>query len=294
VPVHDCLVAPEGLVPLAGRLLEELDRASPAGRPWPRELALRASESEGRALVVLQGPGGAWPEAEEVARRFVSDDARLAGVLRVVERRGAPPESLRLAGASRVTERLGGAEVEVGATTFLQVNPGAAERLYEEAARALAPAFEEKEGALRILDLFCGAGLAGLRATPSGHELLGVERSHAAVRAARQAARRARRPRARFVAEDALRFARRAAARGERFDALLANPPRAGAGADLGPLAQQLGVQRAVLVSCHPATLARDAAGFVEAGFRPAGVVAVDLFPQTTHLESVLALEALP
>jgi 23S rRNA (uracil1939-C5)-methyltransferase len=46
-----------------------------------------------------------------------------------------------------------------------------------------------------------------------------------------------------------------------------------------------------VLVSCHAATLARDAAGFVDAGYRPTRLVAVDLFPQTPHLEAVLGWE---
>ena len=67
---------------------------------------------------------------------------------------------------------------------------------------------------------------------------------------------------------------------------MLLNPPRAGARAAVEAVAA-LGPARVVVVSCDPATLARDAAAFAAAGLRLAAVRPLDLFPQTAHVETV-------
>jgi 23S rRNA (uracil1939-C5)-methyltransferase len=64
------------------------------------------------------------------------------------------------------------------------------------------------------------------------------------------------------------------------------DPPREGA-RGIGAALRDLGVPRAVYVSCDPATLARDLAACVAAGYRVETVRAVDMFPQTHHVEGV-------
>ncbi len=92
----------------------------------------------------------------------------------------------------------------------------------------------------------------------------------------------------RFFAGDALKLALAFAREqgGRRFGAALLDPPREGA-KGIGPALRDLGVPRAVYVSCDPATLARDVRACVEAGYRVAAVVPVDMFPQTHHVEGV-------
>ncbi|HYD42718.1 MAG TPA: TRAM domain-containing protein [Anaeromyxobacter sp.] len=98
----------------------------------------------------------------------------------------------------------------------------------------------------------------------------------------------------RFFSGDALAlaraFARERGPAARRFDAALLDPPREGA-KGIGPALRDLGVARAVYVSCDPATLARDVRACVEAGLRVAAVVPVDMFPQTHHVEAVVLLE---
>ncbi len=71
---------------------------------------------------------------------------------------------------------------------------------------------------------------------------------------------------------------------------MLLDPPREGA-KGIGPALRDLGLPRAVYVSCDPATLARDVRACVEAGYRVAAVVPVDMFPQTHHVEAAVLLE---
>jgi 23S rRNA (uracil1939-C5)-methyltransferase len=81
-------------------------------------------------------------------------------------------------------------------------------------------------------------------------------------------------------------FARETGPGARRFGAALLDPPREGA-KGIGPLLRDLGVARAVYVSCDPATFARDLRGCADAGLRVAAVQPVDMFPQTHHVEGV-------
>ncbi|MDY6942377.1 MAG: 23S rRNA (uracil(1939)-C(5))-methyltransferase RlmD [Pseudomonadota bacterium] len=75
------------------------------------------------------------------------------------------------------------------------------------------------------------------------------------------------------------------------FDAVLLDPPRSGA-REVLPLVTQSGAARVVYVSCHPATLARDAQILVhELGYRLAGTGVMDMFPQTHHVEAIACFE---
>lgn len=75
---------------------------------------------------------------------------------------------------------------------------------------------------------------------------------------------------------------------GTRFDVLLVDPPRTGA-AKLAQYAHPLGVRSLVYVGCDAGSLARDAGRLVEAGFRLQTVQLVDVFPNTHHVEALLA-----
>ena len=94
----------------------------------------------------------------------------------------------------------------------------------------------------------------------------------------------------RFERGDVEGFLKRAAVEGRRFDVIVANPPRGGMEA---PVTRRIAEQqpgRIVLVSCDPATLARDTRRLVDAGYIAERAFPVDMFPQTVHVETVLSL----
>ena len=76
-----------------------------------------------------------------------------------------------------------------------------------------------------------------------------------------------------------------------RVDLVVANPPRSGLGPGVGAAIRERAPRRVVLVSCDPATLARDLRGFVGSNYTLSRVVPVDLFPQTAHVEVVARLD---
>lgn len=174
-----------------------------------------------------------------------------------------------------------GLEFEFLPTDFVQVNAELNQRAVSRAVELLALQAGE-----HVLDLFCGLGNFSLALARQGAAVTGVEGDAALVQRARDNAARNGLAVEFHVAnlfEDSrdLPWARR------RYDALLLDPPRAGAEAAVG-LVPRLRPRRIVYVSCHPGTLARDAGILVhEHGYRLEGAGVMDMFPHTAHVESI-------
>jgi 23S rRNA (uracil1939-C5)-methyltransferase len=120
--------------------------------------------------------------------------------------------------------------------------------------------------------------------------VLGVESSPVGVELAQRSAREGGVANVRFIQGDARKVSDGLKGEGQRFDLCLADPPRAGA-PGLARQVSALGVKRVVYVACDPASLARDAAGLVEEGYKPLALQVVDMFPQTHHVEAVMSFE---
>lgn len=169
-----------------------------------------------------------------------------------------------------------------GPTDFIQVNAAVNRQMIDRALELLDPA----PGA-RVLDLYCGIGNFTLPLGRRAGTVLGVEGAAAMVERAAANARRNGVVAARFRAADLSGPDAALAWSGQSFDAVLLDPPRAGAAAMMGPIAAS-GAARVLYVSCHPGTLARDAGILVrEHGFRLEAAGIMDMFPSTSHVESM-------
>jgi 23S rRNA (uracil1939-C5)-methyltransferase len=144
----------------------------------------------------------------------------------------------------------------------------------------------------RVLDLYCGLGNFTLALARGAAQVGGVEGDAGLVaRAGRNAARNGIGNVEFHVADLSVAPASGARWLQGGWTHVLLDPPRAGAEALLGALAA-LAPRRVVYVSCHPGTLARDAGVLVNAhGWRLRAAGVVDMFPHTTHVESIAVLE---
>lgn len=151
----------------------------------------------------------------------------------------------------------------------------------------------------RLLDLFCGIGNFTLPLATQGRSVMGIEGSEAlTTRALANAGYNGLAEKTEFACRNLFEVTAEDIAALGRFDRWLIDPPREGALAvckALGELSQQgsdVLPQRIVYVSCSPATLARDAGLLVhEAGYRLAGAGVVNMFPHTSHVESIAVFE---
>jgi 23S rRNA (uracil1939-C5)-methyltransferase len=251
----------------------------------PREVALEWSDHDGRGsahlLVDALSPAlraraeslvAAVPSLAGVVLAAPGSPTVLAGdpVLRHARRPGAPGAGLQ---RSRPD-------------VFGQANRGANALLVEAALDLLRPDGED------VLELHCGAGNFTGPLARRAKTVAAVEAQGPALDLAR--ADLSGSGNVRFFAGDALKlahaFARERGPSARRMGAVLLDPPREGA-KGIGPALRELGVARAVYVSCDPATLARDLRACAEAGYRTRVVQPVDMFPQTHHVEAVSLVE---
>ena len=188
-------------------------------------------------------------------------------------------------GSGTLRDRLCSFEFELAPQAFYQINPPQAERLY---AQALEYALPERGGT--VLDLYCGAGTISLCLSQRAERVIGAEIVPAAVENARANAERNGVTNAEFICADAGEAARELKSRGITPDAIVVDPPRKGMDAPALEAIASLQPDRLVYVSCDPATLSRDISRLRPLGYTPASALAVDMFPRTAHVETVVLL----
>jgi 23S rRNA (uracil1939-C5)-methyltransferase len=164
---------------------------------------------------------------------------------------------------------------------FTQANPAVNRALVRSVLRELAP-----QPADRVLELYCGLGNFSLPLAREAAELCGIEGDAALVECARANARVNGCDNAEFLVADLASAPRQAAWARRRWDLVLLDPPRSGAPA-LAEMLARSGARRIAYVSCDAATLARDAARLAALGLRLEAAGVFDMFPQTSHFESL-------
>jgi 23S rRNA (uracil1939-C5)-methyltransferase len=258
---------------LLGELAELIERSSVRERLPQIEVAV-ADGVVALVFRVLAEPSVADTESfREFGARFRLD---------MYWQRGGPGTIVPLDRARPMTYELRehGLTFEFLPTDFVQVNAGINAELVSTALR-----LADVQPTDRVLDLFCGLGNFSLPLARRADALLGVEGDAGLVaRAVRNSARNGI-GNARFVTADLMApgwsFYR------EPWDVVVLDPPRTGAEGPVTEL-ESSGVRRIVYVSCHPATLARDARVLVEKhGFTLQTARVFDMFPHTHHIEAL-------
>lgn len=190
-----------------------------------------------------------------------------------------------LLGADVIRDTMCGIRLQLSPHAFYQVNTAQAERLY-----GIAAEFAQLTGNETLLDLYCGAGTIGLSMAHRVKKLIGVEIIPQAVENARKNAAANGIANADFFCGDAGKIAQRLAERGESPDVIVVDPPRKGCDQATINAVVQMAPRRIVMISCNPATAARDCALLDKLGYRTNQVRAVDMFPRTGHVETVVLM----
>ncbi len=269
VDIESCVVLDPGIVALLPRL---------------RELLKDAMEAGGETRVhVLQAMHGAdvdlsqsiVPLTPKNRARLAEHAARLGLVRLSVDR-----DPLYQSGRPEI--ETGGVRISPPPAAFLQASEEAERIMGEHAAGAL-------RGKVRqIADLFCGVGALSFVLARRA-KVLAVDNDGPAIEALEEARRYAQglrpvEPRLRDLFREPL--SRKEL---EPFDAVVFDPPRAGAKAQAEMLAKSK-VPTVVAVSCSPPTLARDLRILVDGGYRIEAVMPVDQFVYASHVEVVVVL----
>ena len=188
-------------------------------------------------------------------------------------------------GRPTIIDSLGRLNFHISPRSFFQVNTRQAERLYEQAL-----AYADLHGTETVIDAYCGTGTITLFLAQKARKVYGIEIVQPAILDARKNARDNHIKNAEFIVGDATAVMPALYKQGIRPDVVVVDPPRAGCTETVLRTFANMKPQRIVYVSCNPATLARDLAILKGLGYLAQEVQPVDLFPQTSHVETVVLL----
>ena len=170
----------------------------------------------------------------------------------------------------------------VSARSFFQVNTKQAEKLYAKALE-----YAQLSGKETVIDAYCGTGTISLYLAQKARKVYGVEIVSPAIRDAQKNARENNIRNAEFIVGDCTKVMPRLYQQGIRADVVVVDPPRAGCTEEVLKTFANMQPKRIVYVSCNPATLARDIEILGKLGYKAEKVQPVDMFSQTSHVESV-------
>ncbi len=295
VDIADCLLQPEVDTLCRAAVKGWMERFRvPAyeertGKGLVRHLFLRTNRV-GEVLCCLVANGKKLPHGEELVDALRAAAPTLAGVVLSVNTRKTNvilgDEFHTLWGRDWLEETLCGHTFRLSVPSFFQVNRAQTEVLY---ARALD--FAALTGAETVVELYCGIGTISLTLAERAKRLIGVEVVPQAVADAKgNALRNGLADKTRFECGDAAGLAAQLEREGVRPDVVVVDPPRKGLAPEVVVTIARMAPERVVYVSCDPATLARDVKRFGGLGYTPTRAEAVDLFPRTDHVETVVLL----
>ncbi len=191
-----------------------------------------------------------------------------------------PPWPDLQTGQSHYLEEVSGVKFSVAASSFFQVNAPQLSNVVSLIAKTL-----KLGGREMIVDAYCGVGTFAILLAPSARRVIGIEQSASAVADARRNA--AHLDNVEFIeasTEAGL------ANIGQPVDAVILDPPRRGCAPEAIEAVKALAPQRIAFVSCEPAAMARDLSLLCDGAYSLDEVYAVDMFPQTRHVEAMAIL----
>jgi 23S rRNA (uracil1939-C5)-methyltransferase len=247
-------------VPELMELWQDLRALRPLLPPDLAQVVLRMDRTGGRHVVLRIGPGEVWSGFEELRRELTRRN--ISATIWYQPEGGAP-------------RAIAGAGEAFPATVFEQVNPEMGDRVRSFAVQQLGDI-----AGCRVWDLYAGIGETTMQLISLGATVESVELDRRAVAEAEARGPAARRHVGRV--EDVLREM-------HPPDMVIVNPPRTGMDERVTAGLTRLAPRRVVYISCDPATLARDLQRMDR--LRLVSVQAFDLFPQTSHVETVALLE---
>ena len=270
------------LHPLADEIFRELEgklQGENEGLPL-RGAEIFVSPDEEKGIVHLIGDGA---KVFSLAEKYSQESGLIKGIKLMGSRSvswGDLQLQFRLPGLA--SEKPIPVQIRTG--SFFQVNPFQNENLIRKIGE-----WALLSGVEKIADFFCGAGNLTLPLAQKAGRIWGIDSDETAIATAKENAAQNGLKNCVFRVERAETAAAKILAETKQIDLAILDPPRAGAREVLESLAA-LGPRKILYVSCEPPTLVRDLMRLGEIGYEVTRVQALDMFPQTYHLEVIAEL----
>lgn len=270
------------------------------GKGLVRHVLIRYGFTTKEVMVCLVVNGKSIPYSEELVRelRKVEGMTSITMSVNTKQTNVIMGESYEILwGQGFITDYIGEIKYQISPLSFYQVNPVQTEKLYR-----LALEYADLQGDETVWDLYCGIGTISLFLAQKAKKVYGVEIVPQAIEDAKNNAKINEIENAKFYvgkAEEVLPGYYRECesenkGEGGWADVIVVDPPRKGCEEALLETIVDMRPEKIVYVSCDSATLARDLRYLSEGGYEVERVRAVDQFPMTVHVETVVKLERKP
>lgn len=290
VPVDSCMIEDKK----ADEIIVTIRKLCKDFKFVPRHVLVKRGFGTNEIMVVVVTDSPILPSKRNFTKALLKEHPEITTIIHNINPYDTNlvlgPREEVLYGKGFITDKLLGCTFRISAKSFYQINPTQTEKLYTE---ALNP--EDIKGKT-VLDAYCGTGTIGIiAATKGAGQVTGVELEKSAVKDAIQNAKQNNIQNIRFCNADATEFIRDIAEnKGEPFDVVILDPPRAGSTEAFLDAVSLLAPETIIYISCNPETLARDLTYFQNTAaknkYKITKIRPVDMFPHTTPVETVVHL----
>ena len=254
-----------------------------------RRVFIRKGFSSGEIMVVICAANKKLKEKELLIKLLREVSGNICSIMLNIH---TNPDNLILGeknillwGKEYIEDILCGLKYKISPHSFFQVNPVQTEILYNTVIQTA-----ELNGNEKLLDVYCGIGTMSVMSAKYVKEVVGVEIVEQAVKDAEENAKINKTDNCRFIAGKAENVVPALMQSGFSPDVAIIDPPRKGCDTSTLNALISSSAEKIIYVSCNPSTLARDIKYFCINGFVLRSAKAVDMFPNTTHVEVVVLL----
>lgn len=260
------------------------------GKGILRHILTRVSYASGDLMVVIITNGTKLPFRDEIVRVLTKEIPEIKSIIQNVNSKKTNiilgRECKILYGQDKIVDYIGDLKFEISPLSFFQVNSFQTKILYDKALE-----YAGLSGNETVFDIYCGIGSISLFLAQKAKKVYGIEVIDAAIRDAENNARLNNMDNTEFFVGKAEELVPKLYKKGLKADVVVVDPPRKGCEKVVLETIAMMNPERIVYVSCKPSTLARDLKILDELGYRTVEIQPVDMFPHTTHVETVALIE---
>lgn len=252
-----------------------------------RRAFLRTAQNE--AMIVISVNADSIPKSDELIKKITALSPKISSIILNINKKRTNlvlgDKNVTLWGKDALSDNICGLSYEISPHSFFQVNPVQTEKLYKKAIQ-----FAKIGKNDTVLDIYCGIGTISLTAAKSAKSVIGVEIVPKAIEDAKKNAERNSIKNAEFYCSAAEDIVPQLLNNNISPDIVILDPPRKGSDEKTLSAIALAKPKRIIYVSCNPSTLARDAQFLTKNGYTAKKATAVDMFPHTVHVETVMLL----
>ncbi len=254
-----------------------------------RDIVIRTTK-DNLAMVIIVTKGNNLPYKKELINLLRENVEEVVSVYQNINNRNTPVvlgnKEIKLYGEDKIVDYIGDYKFLISPKSFLQVNSVQTEVLYKKALEYL-----DLKGNETIFDLYCGIGTISLFISKKAKKVYGIEVVKDAVEDAKENAKLNNVNNVEFIKGKTEEIVPILLNKRIIADKVVVDPTRKGCDEEVLETIVKMKPETIVYVSCNPATLARDLRYLEDKGYKVEEVQPVDMFPHSTHVETVVLIE---